>query len=202
MIFKEIEELKQLLVTIPGVSKKQSEKIVKYFIDLNEKKDIFLNDLITKLENLKSNIVICEKCNFLKNSNLCFNCEDTKKDNLLMIVENINVANKIDEIGFFDGFYFVLNEKELKIKNDAIDLTNLINFVKSKPNLEEIIIVLSPTLDGLLISKLIQNKLSAIFPNLIISTNSIGMPVGSNIDYLDEFTIKESITNRKNKGVN
>ncbi|WP_029906371.1 toprim domain-containing protein [Mycoplasmopsis opalescens] len=192
-MFKSKEKLNVLLKQIPGITKKTADKISTYLLNEN---DLFIGDLVESIHGMRSRINRCTKCNLYQEDNKCNNCDKPKNYDILMIVEDANIVNRIKEIEFFDGYYYVLpyliNTKE-NLTDDKFKYLHLKKYVEEH-NFEEIIIVISPTLEG----EITTNHLLKLLSNtkIKITRAAIGMPMGSNIDYLDQFTIKQAIKNR------
>ncbi|MBU4689482.1 toprim domain-containing protein [Mycoplasma zalophidermidis] len=187
-----LEKANEVFKKIPGISKKLAEKISTFI--LNQSTD-FSVELVNAIQDIKDNIVYCSQCNFIRENNKCLNCDDPLKMNSLMIVESITTLIKIDEMGIFFGFYFVLPELlSVKQKNDyKYEYQQLFEFIGNH-NFDEIMIVLSPSLEGEMttahLQKLLQKR------GIKATRAAIGMPMGSNLEYLDPFTIKQAIKNR------
>ncbi|MBU4691599.1 toprim domain-containing protein [Mycoplasma sp. ES3225-GEN-MYC] len=187
-----LEKANEVFKKIPGISKKQAEKISSFI--LNQSTD-FSIELVNAIQGIKDNIIYCSQCNFIRENNKCLNCDDPLKMNSLMIVESITTLIKIDEMGIFFGFYFVLPELLSVKKNndDKYEYQQLFEFIGNH-NFEEIMIVLSPSLEGEMttthLQKLLQKR------GIKATRAAIGMPMGSNLEYLDPFTIKQAIKNR------
>lgn len=181
-----IQDLIEKLNQLPGISKKTSIKIANFLVTNNE---YDINSLIHLLENIKTNISICNICKYTKIASKCKFCDNDRLDfNTLMIVESIQDVDKIEKAGFFQGKYFIwdinaLKKKELNLSDDEF------NFIDS---FENIILSLSPNLEGEVKSQYLIN----IFKNKNISKLAIGLPFGSQIDYIDEITLRSAFENR------
>ncbi|QBF34693.1 recombination protein RecR [Mycoplasmopsis phocirhinis] len=194
MRIKTIEKANEILKKIPGITKKQAEKFTTFILnqDLN-----FCEELTQNILDIKTKMEFCQECNFIRENGKCLNCDEAIKNNTLMVVENITTLNKIDDMGIFLGFYFVLpfliNVKEHARKEKEYEYNQLFDYI-AKNNIKEVIIVISPTLEGEITTthllKLMANK------NIKASRAAIGLPMGSNLEYLDTFTIKQAIKNR------
>ncbi|EGV00092.1 recombination protein recr [Mycoplasmopsis columbina SF7] len=196
MQIETIESLNKKLTSLPGISKKQAEKISNFLMQVDKE---YLDDLIEHFMSLKKRISFCSKCNFIEEDNKCLSCYENKEKNL-MIVESPAIVKKISNMDFFKGYFYVLPslvtiKAQLKDELD-LDFSHLLNFIRDK-NINEVIIVLSPTIDGEITTNYLMNKLDE--EKIKNSRAAIGMPMNSNIDYLDTFTIKQSIENRNNK---
>ncbi|UUM19081.1 toprim domain-containing protein [Mycoplasma sp. 1018B] len=197
MKINSIENLINKLTLFPGISKKQAEKMSNFLLIKDQN---YLNDLINSFEQIKKRLSFCNDCNYIKEDNICLNCKNlTFNNEILMIVESIQAVNKLINNQIFSGIFYVmpyLIDAKMQANDNKTEFEHLINYL-SKNKFKEVIIVLSPTLQGELTTNLLINKLNQ--ENIKCSRAAIGMPINSNIDYLDPFTIKESIINRKNK---
>ncbi|MCS4536731.1 MULTISPECIES: toprim domain-containing protein [unclassified Mycoplasma] len=194
MKIKTIEKANEILKKIPGISKKQAEKFT-YFV-LNQNFE-FAQELAQNILDIKTKIEFCSDCNFIREDGKCLNCDEPIKNKTLMIVESVTTLNKIDDMGIFLGYYFVLpylmSAKGQTKKENEYSYTQLFDYIE-KHNFDEVIIVISPSLEGEITTthllKLLANK------QIKVSRAAIGMPMGSNLEYLDTFTIKQAIKNR------
>lgn len=194
MKIETIEKLNQVLTTIPGISKKQADKMSNFFLKQDQE---YIDNLVKSINDLKTNISYCSICNFLKEGCKCLVCDDKSRYNFLMIVENAATLRKIDDMNFYNGYYYVLpylfnlkNNKEIK----NYDYKELINYIQHK-KFDEVIIVLSPSLEGEMTTGHLLKLINGQF-KIKVTRAAIGMPMGSNLEYLDTFTIKQSIENR------
>ncbi|WP_027334981.1 toprim domain-containing protein [Mycoplasmopsis felifaucium] len=190
MEIKAVKELNEKLATFPGISKKQADKMSNFLLNSS---DEYVTELIQCIEALKVNIKFCEQCNFIVENGKCLNCDQNDPWNILMVVENPANVKKISELNFFNGYYYVLPYL-MNIKGqEDYSYSQLLQYAKDK-KIEEVVIVLSPTLEGTMTSEHLFNSFKK--NNFKVSKAAIGLPMGSNIEYLDGFTIKQSIENR------
>lgn len=190
MEIKTIDELNKTLNKIPGVSKKQADRISNFL--LNQPRE-FSDEIISKINDLKNNITFCPKCCFIVENGKCLNCDRDNVWNILMVVESVQNAKKIFDMNFYDGYFYILPYLLDIDKKDDYNYPNLIKFAKEK-KVDEVVLVLSLTLEGSMtnehLSKLLKEN------NFKVSRAAIGLPMGANIEYLDSYTIKQSIENR------
>lgn len=188
----QFEHLVHLLRQLPGVGKKQSEKIAFYILNLETTQ---LNQMLEVMRNLNVNFNRCSYCKNITQNPVCIICLDPKRNKKLMIVESVAELNKFEDIEVFEGKYFIL-EKDLAtlIKNELNKeaFSELAEYAQKFP---EIILALSPTFEG----EIISNFLTKILKN---SKNQItklanGIPVGAQVEYIDPFTLKQALINRK-----
>lgn len=194
MKIETIEKLNQVLTTIPGISKKQADKMSNFFLKQDQE---YIDNLVKSINDLKTNISYCSICNFLKEGGKCLVCDDKSRYNFLMIVENAATLRKIDDMDFYNGYYYVLpyllnlkNNKEIK----NYDYKELMDYIQRK-KFDEVIIILSPSLEGEMTTGHLLKLINSQF-KIKVTRAAIGMPMGSNLEYLDTFTIKQSIENR------
>ncbi|WP_033160999.1 toprim domain-containing protein [[Mycoplasma] collis] len=189
MFGNEYEELILNLKKIPGLSKKQSEKIAFYILNLDYKE---LDSLINSMKNLNQNLNKCSSCNFITKNVKCDICLDLNRSRKILLVESDNDVIKMEKDKIFDGKYFVFNlEDKKQVEKDMFLL------LEQTKNNQEIIISFSPTLQGITYANYIGAFLLENNNKIKISRIAFGIPVGSKIDYMDSFSIKESIENRK-----
>ncbi|VEU59379.1 toprim domain-containing protein [Mesomycoplasma neurolyticum] len=189
MFGKEYDSLILNLKKIPGITKKQSEKIAFYILNLDYKE---LDILINSMQELNKNLNKCSTCNFITRNVKCEICLDANRSKRLLLVESDLDVIKLENSKIFDGKYFVFNfEDKESIENDLILLFSIFD------DFNEIIISFSPTIQGIAYTNYISSILLKKNKNKKISKIAYGIPIGSKIDYMDSFSIKESIENRK-----
>ncbi|WP_406614012.1 toprim domain-containing protein [Mycoplasma corogypsi] len=187
-----ISEFIERIKKIPGISKKQAEKIVLWILASEE---LDVNVLANLFKRIKTQISFCEICGFSIENGKCSICHNDERDNVLLVVENLAALQKIENGGYYFGKYFIFNTL---IKND-IDLkkaeNNLSKLEKYAKSFDEIILAISPTLEGEMTNNIIKSRLSYL--NLKVSSLAIGIPIGAQVDYIDDITLKMSLSNRK-----
>ena len=154
------------------------------------------------LSDVFKNIIRCKNCGTLKSIvNSCDNCEnDTKKFNKICVVENISDQLAIENSSIFQGYFHILggtlsNTNNQNKKDLLID--SLIERVK-KNNIEEVILAVSHTVEGQTTAFYIQDSLKQT--NIKVSKLAQGLPVGGEIESLDDGTLISAFKNRKNFG--
>ncbi|QDF65191.1 toprim domain-containing protein [Mycoplasma nasistruthionis] len=187
-ILQFIAKLKQ----IPGISKKQAEKIVYWILD-NPKEVV--EDIATSFLDLKDKTTFCELCANIKTDGKCVICHNPKRTNQLMIVENLQSLQKIESTDFYQGKYYVFNtlvENNGDLNKNKKQFDNLYDYATA---FDEIIIAISPTLKGNLTSSVIKKQL--VNMGLKVTELAIGVPLGASVDYIDPITLQFAIRNRR-----
>lgn len=185
---KTIEELEKL----PGVGHKTALRYAFRLLKMSkEELDVFSR----AIEGLSS-IRQCSVCGFLSDEEECLFCKDETRDHSkIMIVETSQDAVAIEKTGSYRGLYHVLGSLISSSKGvfpEDIKFDKLLNRADS---VQEIIIALSSTMDGemtsLYISKLLETK------GVKVTRLASGLPMGSSLDYADDLTLIQALTNRK-----
>lgn len=183
------------LSILPGVGEKTAER---YAYSILEKENKEIENLAQSLVDFKKNIKYCSICGCLTDSEVCDICDDkSREQSTLCIVEDSKSLFFIEKTKKYHGLYHVLNGLISPIdgKNpEDLNVSSLIN-KRINDNLKEIIIALNPSIEGevtsLYIQKLLEKK------NIKISRLSYGIPMGSDIEYLDPIMVSKAWDDRK-----
>ena len=161
-----------------------------------------MKPLAQTLSEAYNNVSRCKNCGSLKSSNSnCDNCENnSKKYNKICVVENISDQWTIETSSIFNGYFHILggtlSNSNSQRKEDLL-LDSLIERVK-KNNIDEVILATSATVEGQTTAFYIQDTLKNL--NIKISKLAQGLPVGGEIESLDDGTLISAFKNRK--GIN
>ena len=192
----EIEEFIKLVSKLPGLGPKSARRIILKLI--NNRSEI-MRPMLNTLTDVFKNISRCQSCGTLKSSlSRCSNCEVTnKKYNKICVVENIADQWTIENSSIFKGYFHILggtlSNSNSQRKEDLL-LDSLIARVK-KNNIDEVILATSATVEGQTTAFYIQDSLKNI--NIKISKLAQGLPVGGEIESLDDGTLISAFKNRK-----
>lgn len=179
---------------LPGIGKRTALRLALHL--LRQSKEEVENFGNTFIE-LKNGIKYCKVCHNISDTEVCPICSDPHRDtSTVCIVENINNVLSIENTQQYKGLYHVLGG--IISPMDGIgpsDLTieALINRVESG-NIKEIILALSPTMEGDTTNFYLYKKLSKF--DVIISTIAKGISIGNELEHADEITLGRSIINR------
>ena len=193
----EIEELVKLISKLPGLGPKSARRIV---LKLISKREELVKPLTNTLAQVYKNIVRCNICGNLKSSNskctlqICSYVEKNSKQ--ICVVENIADMWVIESSGIYKGFYHILggtlSSSDNKKTNNLL-ITSLIERVK-KNNISEVILATSATIEGQTTAHYIQDSLKN--SKVKISKLAQGLPVGGEIEFLDDGTLFSAFKNR------
>ena len=190
----EIEELIKVISKFPGLGPKSAKRII---LSLINNKDEIMKPTITALVNAFKNISRCSFCGSLKSKDTgCNNCENiSKKYSKICVVENIADQWSIENTKIFNGYFHILGGTISASLNKDQDLliNSLVSRVK-KENIEEVIVATSATVEGQTTAFYIEDKLKNT--NVKITKLAQGLPVGGEIESLDDGTLHSAFKNR------
>ncbi len=189
-----LEKLVHELSKLPGIGPKTAGRLAYYIL---KNRDHYPERLKEGLERVQAEVHDCPKCFNFTDADLCKYCTDSqRRDDLLCVVEEPSDIDRIESSRAFNGRYHVLHgalsplegigPEQLKLK----DLVTRIDALEIK----EVILALDSDLEGdttvLYISRLLQGR------SVRISRIAQGVPIGSDIDYIDERTMGRALQNR------
>ena len=178
---KLLEELIEYFKKLPGIGEKTAERLALSLLDYSEEDiNLFSNTMISAKKNLHQ----CEICGNLTSEKICNICDnDYRNKNLICIVEDYKSIFAFEKMGKYNGVYHVLNGLISPI--DGIS-PNDINIPSLKPTIEG-------ETTTQYIKKVLEDKTS-----VKVSRLSYGLPVGTELDYLDSLTLERAFEDRKN----
>ena len=188
----EIEELIKLISKLPGLGSKSAKRIVLKLINNREE---LIKPLTNSLMVVYKNVQRCNNCGNLKSTNsncICFE----KKYNQICVVENIADMWVIEGSGIYKGYYHILGGTLSAMDNkkeDDLLIPSLVNRAKNE-SIDEIILALSASVEGSTTAHYIQDNLKGL--NVKISKLAQGIPVGGEIEFLDDGTLFSAFKNR------
>ena len=184
------------LTMLPGVGEKTAERYVYslYERDLDE-----IENLAESLIEFKKTIRNCNICGCLSDYDECEICSDSDRDvSTICIVEDSKSVFFIEKTKKYNGYYHVLNGLISPIEGINPEDLNISSLINNRINsqVKEIIIALNPSIEGEVTSSYIKKVLEK-FDNIKVSRLSYGIPMGSDIEYLDPIMISKALDDRK-----
>ena len=189
---KEIEDLIKIISKLPGLGSKSAKRIV---LKLVHNREELIKPLTNSLAQVYKNIVRCKICGNLKSTSLNCMCLTNKYDQIC-VVENIADMWVIESAGIYKGHYHILGGTLPLIENkkdDGLLVSSLIDRVK-KNSVKEVILATSATVEGQTTAHYIQDSLKDT--KVKISKLAQGLPVGGEIEFLDDGTLYSAFKNR------
>lgn len=196
----EIEDLIKLISKLPGLGPKSAKRIV---LKLINNRDELIKPITNTLAKVYKNVTRCNSCGSLK-SNLdgCKNCENVKERfSKICVVEDIADQWSIENSNIFKGYFHILGGTVSSVGQRKEDLliNSLVERVK-KANIEEVILATSATVEGQTTAYYIQESLKN--SKVKITKLALGLPVGGEIESLDDGTLYSAFKNRSNLNSN
>tara|TARA_B100000686_G_C16794804_1_gene981484 strand:+ start:1520 stop:2128 length:609 start_codon:yes stop_codon:yes gene_type:complete len=193
----EIDNLIKLISKLPGLGPKSAKRIILKMI--NNRQEL-LKPLADSLIEVYKNVARCKICGTLKsNSYPCDNCENvSKKYNKICVVENIADQWAIEGSSIFQGYFHILGgnlSNTNKPRKEDLLIDSLIERIKKK-SIEEVILATSATVEGQTTAFYIQDSLKNT--KVKVSKLAQGLPIGGEIENLDDGTLISAFKNRKN----
>ncbi len=189
----EIDELIKLISKLPGLGPRSAKRIVLKMINNREE---LIRPMAKNLAEVYKNISRCKNCGSLKSiSSGCNNCDNINKFNKICVVENIADQWSIEASSVYQGYFHILggtissnNQNKEELLVDA-----LVNRVK-REKIEEVILATSATIEGQTTAFYIQDSFKGV--DVKISKLAQGLPVGGEIESLDDGTLIYAFKNR------
>ena len=190
----EIEDIIKLISKLPGLGPKSAKRIV---LKLINNRDELIKPMANILAQIYKNVSRCNLCGSLKsNLNGCINCENVKeKFNKICVVEDIADQWSIENSNIFNGYFHILGGTISSVgqKKEDLLINSLVERV-NKDNIEEVILATSATVEGQTTAHYIQNSLKNTKAK--ITKLAQGLPVGGEIESLDDGTLFSAFKNR------
>ena len=191
---KEISNLIAELSDLPSIGNKSAQRLAFHILGMDEEK---VNDLANAIVQARKNVRYCKECFTLTDEEICPICSNPKRNhNIIMVVEDTRDLAAYEKTGKFDGVYHVLHGAispmagigpgDIKLKELMVRL--------QQNDVEEVIVATNSSLEGettaAYISKLIKPT------GIKVSRIASGVPVGGNLEYIDEVTLLRALDGR------
>ena len=190
-----IQNLINQFLELPTVGPKTAERYVFFLLKQSPEK---LQEFAQYLAELKEKTTICQQCLAISETNPCLICSDNKRDaSSVCVVATTQDKLIIESTGHYKGLYHVLdgliNTIE-EIKPEQLNINQLINRVKNN-GIKEIILALNTTTEGEATSLYLERILKPL--NKRITRLGRGLPLGGELEYADEQTLRDALEGRK-----
>nr|QJR98191.1 recombination protein RecR [uncultured Alphaproteobacteria bacterium] len=195
MAGQDIEKLIKLTAKLPSLGSRSARRIVLHLI---KKKETALLPLIDAMQNVAENIKTCEICGNFDTVSPCAVCSSEKREkSTICVIQDVADLWAIERTGFYHGQYHVLGGVLSALDGVAPEDLNIESLLKraAEPNINEIVLALPATIDGQITSHYLVSKLKE--SHVKVTTLAQGIPVGAELDYMDEGTIQLALNSRK-----
>ena len=189
---KSANALIEQLSRLPGVGRKTAQRLAFYILKSDNEDIKNLSEAIT---NIKKNIIFCDCCGIMTENTICEICTDSdREDSVICVVEEPQDIYVFEKTNSFKGRYHVLGGVLSPLDGVGPDDLNLKSLYERVEHGMEIILATNPSIEGdttsLYLAKMLEN-LGAKVTRL-----ARGLPVGSDLEYMDELTLARAMEGR------
>lgn len=198
MASQEIEQLASALARLPGLGPRSARRAVLWLV---KRRDSALPGLLEALEAVRGRLVECAICGNVDTQDPCGICADPRRDQRsLCVVEDVADLWALDRARLYTGRYHVLGGKLSAldgVRPEDLNIASLLGRVEAG-GIDEVVLAMNATLEGQTTSHYLAERLEA-FP-VRITQLAHGLPVGGELDYLDEGTLAQALRARRPVG--
>jgi recombination protein RecR len=191
----EIEQLIQLLARLPGLGPRSARRAALHLI---KKKDQLLTPLAAAMTRARDTIIACETCASVDTTSPCTICADPRRDpSMICVVEEVGDLWALERAALIKGRYHVLGGTLSPLDGvgpEELNIAGLVERARSD-EVKEILLALNATVEGQSTAHYLMDRLEET--NVTITQLAHGVPIGGELDYLDEGTLAAAIKARK-----
>jgi recombination protein RecR len=190
----EIERLIQLLARLPGLGPRSARRAALHLV---RRRADLMEPLASALDDALEKIIVCRTCGNIDTLDPCTVCADPGRDrSILIVVENVADLWALERAGASPGRYHVLGGTLSPLDGVGPGDLNIASLVKRahEPEVKEVVLALNATVDGQTTAHYITDLLRDA--DLKVTRLAHGVPVGGELDYLDEGTLSAAIRSR------
>ena len=195
MASQEIEALSQALARLPGLGPRSARRAV---LHLMKRRETALAPLLAALQDVVKRLSTCSTCANLDTSDPCGICTDARRDDrLLCVVEEVADLWALDRSRLFPGRYHVLGGRLSALEGvrpEDLGIDKLVSRVAAG-GIDEVVLAMNATLEGQTTAHYLAERLDK-FP-IRLTQLAHGLPVGGELDYLDEGTLAQALRARR-----
>jgi recombination protein RecR len=195
MVGPEIERLIALLAKLPGLGPRSARRAVLHLVKNREQ---LLTPLAGALRDAADAVTVCSTCGNVDSTDPCSICRDDRRDTArICVVQDVADLWALERAGAFGGRYHVLGGTLSALDGigpDDLAIPELITRVRSN-GVSEVILALNATVDGQTTAHYISDRLAG--SGAEVSRLAHGVPVGGELDYLDEGTLTAALKARR-----
>ncbi|HEY7978048.1 MAG TPA: recombination mediator RecR [Rhizomicrobium sp.] len=190
----EIERLIQLLSKLPGLGPRSARRAA---LALLKKREVLLEPLGLAMRDAAAAIKTCEVCGNLDTSSPCSLCNDPRRDpHILCVVEDVADLWALERASVFRGKYHVLGGALSALDGITPEKLNMAPLIaRVRDGVEEVILAMNATVEGQTTAHYLMDALAA--STVKVTRLAHGVPVGGELDYLDEGTLSHAFKARR-----
>lgn len=191
----EIERLIQVLARLPGLGPRSARRAALHLIKNREK---LLVPLTSALEEVLDKVSICSECGNVDTSDPCTLCHDPRRDrSVICVVEEVGDLWALERAGAWSGLYHVLGGTLSAVEGIRPEDLSIARLVEraGHDGVKEVVLAVNATVEGQTTAHYIIDRLKDL--NVATSRLAHGVPVGGELDYLDEGTLTQAMRARR-----
>jgi recombination protein RecR len=189
---KAFQKLIKNFASLPSVGPKMAERLVLFLFKQDTEKIREFAENLLEIKNMR----FCKKCFNIAEDEFCQYCKDSKRDqkSICVVEEPLDIIS-IERTKVYNGLYHVLGGV-LQVGDTGADLkiNELLNRIE-KENTSEVILATNPTTEGDATALYLKRKIQPF--NIKVTRLGRGLSTGADLEYADEITLSEALTNRK-----
>lgn len=196
MATTDIDRLIQLLAKLPGLGPRSARRAALHLIRNREQ---LLRPLGQAIQQAADNVRTCSRCGNLDTADPCAICVDPKRDGAtICVVEEVADLWALERTSAFNGHYHVLGGVLSPLDGIGPEDLNLAGLISraGAEGLKEVILATSATVDGKTTAHYVTDRLADT--GVTVSALAHGIPVGGELDYLDDGTLSAALKERRN----
>jgi recombination protein RecR len=194
MASPEIDALTQALARLPGLGPRSARRAV---LHLLKRRETALTPLIAALQTVAARLATCEVCGNVDTASPCAICTDPRRDAALCVVEEVADLWALDRARLFPGRYHVLGGRLSALDGVGpadLSIDALLGRVAAG-GIDEVVLAMNVTLEGQTTMHYVADRLARL--PVRVTQLAHGMPVGGELDYLDEGTLAQALRARR-----
>ncbi|MSO65316.1 MAG: recombination protein RecR [Alphaproteobacteria bacterium] len=195
MVGAEIERLVQLLARLPGLGPRSARRVV---LQLLKRREAALVPLIAALSAVAETARICSVCGNVDTADPCGICSDPRRDRgILCVVEDVADLWALERAGIFRGQFHVLGGTLSALDGIGPEDLRIVSLVQRAREgaVKEVILATNATVEGQTTAHYVTDRLADC--GVIVSRLAHGVPVGGELDYLDDGTLSAALKARR-----
>jgi recombination protein RecR len=195
MASAEIERLVQILARLPGLGPRSARRVA---LTLLKKREALMRPLAAAIDDAAEKVRACSQCGNLDTQDPCSVCRDESRDpTVICVVEDVADLWALERAGIFKGRYHVLGGVLSALEGvgpEDLNIAPLVERVRAG-GVREIVLATSATVDGQTTAHYVTDRLKGL--DVVVTRLAHGVPVGGELDYLDEGTLAAALKARR-----
>ena len=190
-----IKNIIECFKDLPGIGEKTAERLVFSLINFDKEKLTSFSDAIC---DVRDKLTYCDICGNITENEICDICADKeRKSSIIFVVEKAKDISLFEKINIFNGKYHVLGGLISPLEGigpEDINIDKLLSRI-DKEDIEELILALKPSIEGETTMQYIKKVLES--KNIKVTRIATGIPIGTDIEYIDSMTLEFAFEGRK-----